>query len=317
MSGAFAFPTTLTFNDSTNSNASTTATITNGYQLSTATAAYTQNNCVGVTVTVSGVQTPGWKCGPDSHGIYSISAGGGCKLANGTAVQPSQSDWSSSTGCTNTTLSGGYSQSSCTVTVSGSGTATCTNVGGIFNSDNTPYTGGSNFDFSSVATLVTAGANCSTTDTSTEIGKITKALCYANYYQSSGANQTAGSCLPKIQANWSATSATDAVSVDFGPNNLVFENQYVPNPDGSGGSLLTRQEEYNGVQIKDSSGNSQYVPCHVIDTGGLSFIKVPNGGGKLLVTYVSSQVTTDVSKPACAAAYKGTKQTYMFYVVPQ
>jgi hypothetical protein len=82
----------------------------------------------------------------------------------------------------------------------------------------------------------------------------------------------------------------------------------LPTPDGKGGSILTRQERFDGVQV---NGNS-WVNCRVIETGGLSFKKISES--KMLAIYQSSRISTSTAKPACMAEFTGKRKTFMFYL---
>jgi len=72
--------------------------------------------------------------------------------------------------------------------------------------------------------------------------------------------------------------------------------------------LLTRQEHYQGVNVDGTS----WVNCRVVEVGGLSVKKI--SATKLLATYQSSLITTSTTKPACMAAFNGTRETFMFYL---
>ncbi len=105
----------------------------------------------------------------------------------------------------------------------------------------------------------------------------------------------------------SSDPATFAV-VSFRPQSLIFMEQFNPFSDGSGGSILSRQEGYRGVQV--SSNN--FVNCKVIETGALTIKKISDT--KMLATYQSSEITTSTSKSACLANFTGARSTYVFYL---
>jgi hypothetical protein len=119
----------------------------------------------------------------------------------------------------------------------------------------------------------------------------------------------ANACLPQVETDWSATDPANFAIVDqIRPEGLVFFERYNPFADGSGGTLLTRQERFDGVNVDGSN----WINCHVIEVGGLNIKKI--SANKLLATYQSSLITTSLTKPACLAAFTGARQTFMFYL---
>lgn len=314
--GAFSFTTSIT-----DPHTSGAATITNGYQASTATAAWSMQACFPKTITSGSKTYNTFVCGPDTAGAsspgnrYQASLGGGCTDST-TGAAINNIDWSqvtSWTSCSNTpgTPTGFYTNT-CSATYKGTQSITCTNSFGVFNDAalTTPSasSGGGNppyFNFGGVATLMTQGQTCSTVSDS-----LTQANCYAQYYQNY--LQGATGCLPQVQTDWSATTAAGFVHVDFRPQSLVFMEKLNYSDSNSAG-MLTEQTQNRGVQVQDSSGNSSFVSCGVVQKGGLSFKKISDT--KLLATYTSSMINTSTDKPACVgASWNGQKQKFIFYL---
>jgi hypothetical protein len=157
-----------------------------------------------------------------------------------------------------------------------------------------------------------AGTNCSAIGTGTAALELATLRCYADYYWRSGLDRYQGACSPRVDMDWSATSAADFIKKDFRPNGMVFFEQFKPFPDGSGGSMVTRQEHYEGVQL---AGGNSWVNCAVIETGAFNIKKI--SANKMLATYQSSEVTSSTSKPACLAKFTGQKKTFVFYLTLQ
>ena len=114
--------------------------------------------------------------------------------------------------------------------------------------------------------------------------------------------------MPRLNMDWTATTVAEFIKKDTRPNSLVFFEQYKPFPDGSGGSITSRQENFQGVSVDGTS----WVNCSVIETGTLTVKKVTDS--KLLVNYQSSTVTSSTAKSACMAKFTGKKETFMFYM---
>jgi hypothetical protein len=302
--GVFTFPDVLTaFNDRA---ASTVHDLhlTDHWKITEATTMHDVYPCGSHPITIAGTTYASYRCGPVAA-KYQISLSGGC-TADATHAAVDVRDWSGITTCSNTIDSNGIRSNSCTghANVDGASTAvTCENSYVIANvSDAIDTDGTHSFNFGGMTPLA-AGQSCSLV-----ADPIQKLQCYAEYYENSGARNAANACLPRVDMDWSATSAADFVSVNFRPNSLVFMEQYLPFPDGSGGSIMTRQEGWNGVQV---SANN-WVNCRVIETGALKLRKVSDS--KLLAVYQSSSITTSKSKPACVAAFKGDRSAFMFYL---
>ena len=165
-----------------------------------------------------------------------------------------------------------------------------------------------NFDWSSM-TQITAGTPCSAISTATNSSQIAQLQCYAAYYDRSGMREESSACLPQIDMDWSATTAANFIKVDeIRPSGLIFFEQFMPLNDGSGGSMVTRQEHFDGVQVNGDS----WVNCRIVETGALSIKKL--SATKMLATYQQSTVTTSTSKPACLANFTGERKTFMFYL---
>jgi hypothetical protein len=322
--GAFNFPTSLEFQDPS-TQATLTATVTQGYKLSTATTSHQQRLCTSVEMDIEGrgTQTRVWKCGPNAYGEYMLHAGGGCTRTNSDKpVRMQPQDWSQMGAWSTPELVGerGFRKSTASGTVNGEA-VTCVNMQAVLSSTNTVkstmmnfdhsslpmvYSGSSNAPVSCASAAVPSGANAATVDLVSKMQN----LCYADYYQQN-LNEESSACMPRIQANWSASTAAESVRVDFRPRNLLFMDQYVPNAEGDGGSILTRQIDQRGIQMT-GGGENQWIPCEIIETGALSLKKID--ANKMLVTFTSSQVTTDVNKPACMAEFTGSRETFMFYM---
>lgn len=315
--GAFAFATSIT-DPKTNS----AATVANGYQLSTATANYSMKACFPKAITSGGTTYNAFVCGPDTAGNgspggrYNAGLGGGCVDSAGKSL--SKMDWSKVNWNGSCTMSAGsvtgFYKSVCTATYDSTSTITCTNEFGVF-SDAALATAvnGSNgnpaaFNYSGLSDVMTAGANCSTvTD------DLMKVRCYADYYQQNVRGSTG--CLPRVDMDWSATTAADFAKPNFRPNSLVFMEK-LNYSDANTASMLTQQTQHWGVKVQNSSGQDQWVNCGVVEKGGLFFTK--QSDTKILATYISATSTTSTDQPACVgASWNGQKDKFFFYLVKQ
>lgn len=309
----FSFASSVSnFNDQI-SNSTGNVTLTNNWKMNTARTQWDMNpNCGPRDLTIGGVTyTNSWVCGPDSSSRYQAQLGGGCQDLEGRPVQ--LQDWSGISCGSMTTASNGIRTVSCTGSAtinSVTKSVTCTNKWAVTDSSYVVQTSsGVNFNWTDLnASQIASNTLCSSISTGTESQKIAQAQCYAGYYDRSGMRE-ANACLPRVDMDWSATTAANFIKVDnIRPNGLVFFEQYKPFSDGSGGTMVTRQEHYDGVQV---NGNS-WVNCHVIEIGGLTIKKISDT--KLLATYQQSTVTTSTSKPACLAEFNGARETFMFYL---
>lgn len=309
----FTFATSVTgFHDEA-TNSTGTVNLTNGWQMDTATTQYDINpNCAPHDITVGSVQySNAWVCGPDSSSRYQAQLGGGCSDSAGHPVE--LRDWSGITCGSEAVDSDGVRTITCSGTVtidSQSKAVSCVNKWAVTNSSFAVQpTGGFNWNDLNSA-RIPIGTLCSSIPTGTESSAIAQAQCYANYYQRSGFERNSTACVPKVDMDWSATTAAAFAVIDkIRPSGLVFFEQFKPFADGSGGSMVTRQEHYDGVNV---NGNS-WVNCRVIETGGLTIKRVT--ANKLIATYQQSTVTTSTSKPACMAAFTGSRQTFVFNLV--
>jgi hypothetical protein len=289
-----------------------TVSLTNHWEMSTATSQWDiQPNCGPHDVTIGGVTySNAWVCGPDTSSYYQVQLGGGCKDTSNNPVEVN--DWSGlSCGSTSTNADGIKSLTcSGTKTINGvSKTVSCSNKWAVTNSSYVVQPN-ANFNWNDLnSSTITSGTTCSSiaNGASSEALKIAQLQCYSNYYYLSGLER-ANACLPKVDMDWSATTSANFVKVDdIRPQGLVFFEKFNPFPDGSGGTMLTRQEHFEGVQVKDS-----WVNCRVIETGGISIKKISDT--KLLATYQSSTITTSLTKPACLAKFTGARETFLFYL---
>lgn len=308
----FAYPGTITYTDSILT-AVATSTLTDGWKQSNATSRYDFNpNCGPVDITVGGTSyTNAWKCGPDASGDAQVSLVGGC-TSNSTSKPVMVTDWTGFTGSSSTDSNGVRTDISAgTTTIDSVATAvTCTNKSVIVTDSTNAVQLAGNFDWSELGGGISQGTSCASiaNGASADNLKMAQLRCYADYYWQSGLSSDRTSCMPRLQMDWSATTPTDFVKRDTRPNGLAIFEQYKPFPDGSGGSLTSRQEQFQGVQV--SSDN--WINCSVIETGALTIKKVNDS--KLLVTYQSSTVTSSTLKPACMAKFTGKKETFMFYM---
>lgn len=308
--GPFTFTSTVSnFSDQV-SGSTGTVNLTDNWKMDTAKAQWDIMPCQSDTITIGGVSYNGWKCGPDSGSNYVINLAGGCVDGNGNAVNVT--DWSTVSSCTPAHDGNNINTNTCTGTATVNGVSkavTCTNKYVYVNGSDTVQAYNTSFSWSDLnASAITSGTSCSSAPSTTNAQKIRQLQCYANYYWMSGMGDLQTSCLPKIQTDFTSNDPATFVNVDFRPNALVFMDEYQPFPDGSGGTLLTRRDEYRGVQVNDNN----FVDCHVIDTDGIVMKKV--SANKMLVTYQTSAVTTSTSKPACLANFSGKRTTYMFYL---
>ncbi len=305
--GAFSFASSVSnFTDQFDSLSSGTVTLTDNWKMDTAKTQWAQTEgCSNESVTIAGTTYLGYKCGPDNNQYYQMGLSGGCTNAAGTPVQPT--DWSGINSCTQSTIdSNGIRSSTCsgTATINNASVAvTCTNSWLITNAAGTVDMDNSHYFNHSHLTQIASGTACSAL--STELARV---RCYADYYWQSGMARNPAVCTPRIDTDWSATTAANFVKVDFRPNAMVFMDEYRPTPDGLGGGILTRQEHWRGVQV----GTNDWVNCKVIETGALSVRRINDN--KLLATYQSSTITSSRSKPACTAAYTGARESFMFYL---
>lgn len=290
-----------------------TVNLTNNWKMDTAKAQWDINpNCGPRDMTIGGITySNSWVCGPDSASNYQAQLGGGCVDSAGNPVQ--LQDWSTITCGAQVINSDGIRSTTCSGNAminSVSKAVTCTNKWAVTNASyNVLPSPSASFTWADMnSSKVAQNTLCSAIPTGTQSGQIAQLQCYANYYERSGLERS-GACLPKVEMDWSATSAANFVSVDqIRPSGLVFFEQFKPFTDGNGGTMVTRQEHYDGVQV---NGNS-WVNCRVIETGGLTIKKLSDS--KLLATYQQSTVTTSLSKPACLAKFNGARESFMFYL---
>ncbi|WP_374079438.1 hypothetical protein [Bdellovibrio bacteriovorus] len=289
-----------------------TVNLTDGWKMSTATTQHDLHpNCAPHDISVGGVvYSNAWVCGPDTNSLYQANLGGGCTDSTGTPVN--LNNWSGIQ-CSTTTDANGIKTNSCSgnATVDGQSKAvTCTNKWVVTNSSYVVQPNG-NFDWTSFSSSkIASGATCASIANagSSEALKIAQLQCYSEYYYRSGMER-ANACLPRVDMDWSSTTSANFAVVDkIRPQGLVFFEKYAPFPDGSGGSLMTRQEHFEGVNVDGTS----WVNCRVIEVGGLTVKKVSDT--KLLATYQSSTITTSITKPACLAKFNGTRESYVFYL---
>lgn len=335
--GAFTFATSIT-----DPHTSTAATITNGYQVSTATAQWNMQACVTKTYTETDNTTHRtYVCGPDTAGngspggLYQANLGGGC-VVTATGATINNMDWSKlswvGANCTNTASDiEGFYKNTCTATYDNTTPVTCTNEWGIFSAQsiapgNAVASPGStcgpgnnqvcapSFNYAGVTKYYSTGDLCSNIpDGASPAELLARANCYANYYERY-IQRDVNACLPRVETDWSATTAAGFAKASFKPENLIFmEKLSYSTPNAA--SMLTLQTHGRGVQVKDSSGNTQWINCPARDVGGLSFKKV--SPTKLLATYEST-VTTTSTEPAClSASWNGQKKEFLFYLIAQ
>jgi hypothetical protein len=303
--GGFALASSVpSFHDDVDASTGT-VTLTNNWKMNTAKTQYDFYDCGSHSVTLGGKQYTAYRCGPDSAVRYQLNLEGGCTI-NSSGLPTNLTDWSAVNTCASAIDSNGIRTSTCTgsPTIEGVVTpVTCKNVWAVASdvNDTIDTDMSHNFDFNSVA-KVSQGTLCSA------MTGIAQLQCYSNYYYQSGMSRKADVCLPRVDTDWTATTAADFVTVNFRPNTLVFMDEYKPYPDGSGGALLTREEQWRGVQV---SANN-YVNCRVIQTGSLTLRKVSDT--KMLANYQQSIITTSRTKPACVANFNGTRSSFLFYL---
>jgi hypothetical protein len=309
----FTYATSVTgFHDQV-TNATGTVNLTNNWKMDTGTLLHdVMPNCGPHDITAGSLTySNAWVCGPDSGSKYQAQLGGGC-TKNSTGENVDVRDWSTITCGSTTTNSDGVKTNTCTgtPTIGGVATAvTCTNKWAVVNGSYAIQSGAS-FNWGDMsASNIATGTTCSTiaNGASSDLLKIAQLQCYADYFQQSGL-RSASVCLPKVDLDWSATTPANFEKVDLiRPEGLVFFEEFKPFPDGSGGSMTTRQEHFEGVQVKDS-----WVNCRVIETGSLTIKKITDA--KALATYQSSTITTSTTKPACLGKFTGSRETFVFYI---
>ena len=305
--GAFTFANTIpSYTSPVTELTVTNDTLTDGYKLGQAKNSYElQTACGPKSVTVGGNTYNAWVC-DDSAGHYQVGLGGGCVNGAGTAVNIR--DWSQVTGMSceaPAAVAGatGYFKNSCTGTYS-TEAITCTNTSGTFSDVAlTTVTDQSDFDWSAVnSSKIATSTLCSAADYNSY--PLQRAQCYAQYYQNALGNQGATSaCVPKVNTNWTATTAADFVSVDFKPSSLIFMDKlsYQVSPDGiQTGVLRTTQDNYNGVEVSDGT-NKSWIPCKVHEVNVLRLTSL--SASKMKATYAVNSMTTDTDKPACVGAF--------------
>ena len=288
-----------------------TVTLTNNWKMSTATLQHDIMPLCGPHDITAGAVTysNAWVCGPDSGPNYQAQLGGGC-VRNSDGQNVDVRNWSGITCGSVTTDADGVKSNSCTgtPTISGVATAvTCSNKWAVVNASYAVQAG-SSFNWANMTgSNIASGTACSAMLTSNELLKIAKLQCYAEYFQRSGLRD-ANACLPKVDLDWSATTSANFEKVDLiRPEGLAFFEEFKPFADGSGGAMTTRQEHFEGVQVKDS-----WVNCRVIETGSLTIKKITDV--KALATYQSSTITTSTAKPACLGKFTGARETFVFYL---
>ncbi len=313
----FSFATSVNgFADLANNNILTNINLTENWKMSNAKSQYNiQTACGPHDLTVGGVNyANSWRCGPDpTHSNhYQYQLGGGC-FVSGTTTPINVDNWGNiNCGAAVEDAPTKVVTSTCTGTFTpsgGSSTAvTCSNKWVITDSSDVPLSNGA-FDWTALnGSQIPSGTLCSSgLFPNTPAGDIARLQCYSNYYWQSGMSHNSNACMPRVDTDWSASTAADFVHVDFRPSALVFFDQYRPNTDGNGGQILTRQERYNGVNV-----NGSWINCRVIESGGLSFKKI--SPTKLLAIYQSSSISTSTSKPACMAEFAGSHKMFMFYL---
>lgn len=314
--GVFSFANSVTFNDEILNASSSPTLIGTGagkWKMSTATARYNLQPACGPRDIVAGATTyvNAWVCGPDNSNNYQAQLGGGCVVTS-TNAPVDVRDWSGITSCSSESNTSGVRSNTCTGTATVNGTpnvaVSCSNKWAIVNSSYVVQSSGS-FNFNDLATI-SSGTLCSAIDVSApnaELKKIAQLQCYANYYHMSGM-RNASACLPKVDLDWSATTAEAFEKVDeIRPEGLIFFEKFNPYRDGSGGAMTTREEHYEGVQV-----GSSWTNCRVVETGGLTIKKITDT--KMLAVYQSSTITTSVNKPACLGKFNGARETFMFYL---
>lgn len=289
-----------------------TVNLTNNWKMNTATTQWNITpNCGPRDISIGSVNyTNAWMCGPDSGAKYQAQLGGGCQDSSGNPVN--LENWGAITCGAMTVSSEGIREVNCsgTATINSTPTAvTCKNKWAVTDSSFSVLTSsGVNFDWSSM-TQIPTGTPCSSISTATNSSQIAQLQCYAAYYDRSGMRQESSACLPQIDMDWSASSAANFVKVDdIRPSGLIFFEQFMPLSDGTGGSMVTRQEHFDGVHVNGDS----WVNCRIVETGALSIKKI--SATKMLATYQESTVTTSTSKPACLAHFTGERKTFMFYL---
>ncbi len=290
-------------------------TLTDSWKMDTATMLHDHMPSCGPRDVVAGANTyaNAWVCGPDLTPNYQAQLGGGC-VANATGKNVDVRDWSGITSCSSVTVDGdGIRTNSCSgnTTIDGNLTAvTCSNKWAILDGTYTTLTSpGATFNWADLnASKISSGDPCSGISTADDAHRIAQLQCYSEYYYRSGMQDNSSICLPRVDTDWTATASADFVKVDLiRPQGLVFFEKFNPYPDGSGGSMTTRQEHYEGVQVQNS-----WVNCKVVEVGSLSIKKIT--ASKMLATYQSSQITTSTSKPACLGKFNGTRETFVFYL---
>ncbi len=305
------------FEDQISNAPAATVTLLNNWKMNTAKMQHDyQPNCGPQDITAGSITySNAWVCGPDTSGAdYQAQLGGGCQvLATGQNVDIR--DWSAITcppgpytpdvnGIQSNTCTGSPSIDGVTTPVTCSNKWAVVDVGGTVNPSG-------DFNWSEMAGGVSSGGgtvDCSAMPSGTAKTDIAQLQCYAEYYDRSGMRDAANVCLPRVDMDWTATTAANFINVDLiRPQGLVFFERFIPLPDGSGGAMNTRQEHFEGVQV----GNS-WVNCRVIESGGLSIKKI--SATKMLATYTSSTITTSTSKPACLGRFNGARETFMFYL---
>ncbi|MBK9323290.1 MAG: hypothetical protein IPM97_10170 [Bdellovibrionaceae bacterium] len=251
-----------------------------------------------------------WVCGPDNSSDYQAQLGGGC--VNSSNQNVDVRDWTGITCGSVTTNTDGIKSNTCTgnATINGVSTAvTCSNKWAVVNSSYVVQPAG-DFNWSELSgSVVPVNTTCASVANggSSNALKIAQLQCYAEYFDRSGF-RNANACLPRVEMDWSATTPTSFEKVDLiRPEGLIFFEQFKPFTDGSGGSMTTRQEHFQGVQVKDS-----WVNCRVIETGSLTIKKITDS--KMLATYQSATITTSITKPACLGKFTGARETFVFYL---
>jgi hypothetical protein len=272
-------------------------TLTDGWKASGATAQWEQRNCAPTS-------DGGHKC-TDGAGKTRTDYGGGCQVTStGKALQIQSNEWSSVviSSCTSSTDSAtGIISNSCTGTFN-STAITCKNK----------YKEDTGFNHSTVASVVSAGALCSSISATTY--PMLQLQCYANYYYMFVQNAKSRSgCFKNTRFNYAATTAADFLgeSSNPTPDALIFRNLVEYASDGLSATMYDEHEEYRGIRTQDN-GKESFTNCKVFTQESLIFSKLDATSMKMV--YKSSTKNASKDKPACEAAYGGTGKEDAFLI---
>lgn len=311
-SGALTWSTSIPINGST-------ATLTEGWKFSTATASWPLMDCTNVIV----AGKRGYKCKDNNSAhaaTYEVSLGGGCVNASNTPVEVK--DWSGVTSCSTQNLTGdfaNYKKMTCTGTYQGA-SVTCSHISGQFKQADDSVADPNTFHWNHINTLLAQNSTCASMNPADDRQTLAQLQCYAQYYwQNQSQVRNENYCVRKIETDWTATSSANFL---FGNGPARAVNQYVLEAfvysSANSGSLRTAEKYVKGAQIV-SNGNNIWINCKVMDDMVIKVKKISDT--RMLMEFNSESRLLDTQRADCKAVESklgtGAISRAMFYVDKQ